>query len=179
MSVVPIIYEAETKLFGVNNKHVKRLSVVLSPHSLTSLVKVDHVCPFCFCINSENWTLENHCLNYLISSFIMNFFCLSPSLFLLFNCSLSLLHFSSLSPSLVFLSHLISLLFLSLFTSFFFSLPFHHSFHPFLSLSITLSPPLPPHPLTGRSFAEWHHWCWVPLDGPLHCIASNCEGVMM
>ena len=72
MSVVTSIYEAETKLFRVNNKHVKRLSVALSPHCLMSLVKVDHVCPFCFCINSQNWTLEvgeNHCLKYFISDF--------------------------------------------------------------------------------------------------------------
>ena len=58
VSVVTNIYEAETKLFRVNNKHVKHLSVVHFPHCLTSFVKVDHVCPFCLYINSQNWTLE-------------------------------------------------------------------------------------------------------------------------
>ena len=128
--------------------------------TLTSPVKVDHVFLLCFCLNSQNWTLEsfgkncfqplNHCFS-LCSTGHMVCPGKMPSVFppppppeqsLLLRSLplliLSLLLFSSFSLSLVSLPHLILLLFLPLLTSFFLtslhSLPFHHSFHPFLSL---------------------------------------------
>ena len=84
--------------------------------------------------------------------------------------------------SLPSLHHLYSSLIL--FPSSFFRCSLLYSFHspstiPFLSLFIILSPPSPPHSLTGRSFAGRHQWCWVPPDGPPHYIISKCAAVMM
>ena len=114
--------------------------------TLTSPVKVDHVFLLCFCLNSQNWTLEsfgkscfqplNHCF-YLLFSLCSagHVVCPgkmpsvfppplpppSPTSLLLRSLPLLILSllFSSFSLSLVFLPHLILLLFLPLLTSFF------------------------------------------------------------
>ena len=131
--------------------------------TLTSPVKVDHVFLLCFCLNSQNWTLESFrrsCFS-AFKSLLFHFvpqaiWCVlpgkMPSVFppplpppSLPNVSSSSFSPSShsFSPSLLFLLSVTCIPPSSYFTplpspSFFLtslhSLPFHHSFHPFLSL---------------------------------------------
>ena len=127
--------------------------------TLTSPIKVDHVFLLCFCLNSQNWTLESFGKSCFLAfkSFAFIFFfhfvlqamwCVLPGKILSVFSSplptpqpslllrslplliLSLLLFSSFSLSLVSLPHLILLLFLPILTSFFLTSLHSLPFHP-------------------------------------------------
>ena len=139
--------------------------------NLTSPVKVDHVFLLCFCLNSQNWTLEsfgkscfqplNHCF-YLLFSLCSagHVVCPgkmpsvfppplpppSPTSLLLRSLPLlilSLLLFSSFSLSLVSLHHLILLLFLPLPSSLLLFTPFPSTIPFILSSRSPITPSLP------------------------------------